>query len=114
MNIGEGLRCGMSLSHPLHETIDDALLAGAVELDRQLVAVDGRDVAVAEFLVKDAVAEREGGDSTGRLRHQLALDGERQATRAATPLPNPSPRGGRGHGILAVTRFGLHIVVDVA
>jgi hypothetical protein len=31
------------------------LLAGLVELDGQLVAVDGGDVAVAEFLVEDAV-----------------------------------------------------------
>jgi hypothetical protein len=44
-------------SHPLDKTIHHAFLAGAVELDRQLVAVDRGDVAVAEFLVKDAVAE---------------------------------------------------------
>jgi hypothetical protein len=44
-------------SHPLDKTIDHALLAGAVELNRQLVAVDRGDVAVAEFLMKDAVAE---------------------------------------------------------
>jgi hypothetical protein len=45
------------LSHPLDKTIHHALLAGAVELNRQLVAVDRGDVAVAEFLVEDAVAE---------------------------------------------------------
>jgi energy-converting hydrogenase Eha subunit C len=44
-------------SHPLDKTIDHALLAGAIELDRQLVAVDRGDVAVAEFLMEDAVAE---------------------------------------------------------
>ena len=48
-----------ALSHPLHKTIHHALLAGLVELNRQLVAVDGGDVAVAEFLVEDAVAEGE-------------------------------------------------------
>jgi hypothetical protein len=36
-------------SRPLHETIHHPLLPGLVELDRQLVAVDGDDVAVAEF-----------------------------------------------------------------
>ena len=46
------------VSHPLHKTIHHPLLPGAgVELDRQLVAVDGADVAVAEFLVEDAVAD---------------------------------------------------------
>ena len=50
-------RCAACLfSNPLHEAIHHALLAGLVELDGQLVAVDGDDVAVAEFLVEDAVA----------------------------------------------------------
>ena len=46
-------------SRPLHKTIHHPLLPRPVELDRQLVAVDRGDVAVAEFLVEDAVAERE-------------------------------------------------------
>src|SRR6185437_4560742 len=33
-------------SHPLHKTIHHALFAGFVEVDRQLVAIDGDDVAV--------------------------------------------------------------------
>jgi hypothetical protein len=45
-----------SPSHPLHKTIHHALFAGPVELDGQLVAIDGGDVAVAEFLLEDAVA----------------------------------------------------------
>ena len=49
---------GHLFSHPLDITIHHALFAGAVELDGQLVAVDRGDVAVAEFLVKDAVADR--------------------------------------------------------
>ena len=82
-------------SHPLHKTIHHALFAGAVERDRQLVAVDGGDVAVAEFLVEDAVAQREGGDRTGRFRHQLAFDGERQAAGAAgAALLAGAPGGG--------------------
>jgi hypothetical protein len=71
-------------SRPLHETIHHALLAGLVELNGQLVAVDGGDVAVAEFLMEDAVAEGEGGDGAGRFGDQLALDGERQAAGAGT------------------------------
>ena len=43
-------------SHPFHETIHHALFAGRVELHRQLIAVDRGDVAVAEFLMEDAVA----------------------------------------------------------
>jgi hypothetical protein len=73
-----------SRSHPLHKTIHYALLAGLVELNRQLVAVDGGDVAVAEFLVEDAVAEGEGGDGAGRLGDELAFDGQRQAAGAGT------------------------------
>jgi hypothetical protein len=38
-----------------------------VEGDGQLVAVDRGDVAVAEFLVEDAVAQCEGGDGAGGL-----------------------------------------------
>jgi hypothetical protein len=43
--------------NPLHETIHHALFAGLVEGNGQLVAVDGGDVAVAEFQVENAVAE---------------------------------------------------------
>src|SRR5690606_7643341 len=58
------------------EAVEHALLAGLVEIDGQLVAVDAGDVAVAEFLVEDAVADLEGGGHVGhRLRHQLAVDG---------------------------------------
>ena len=69
-------RIGCESSHPLDEAIHHALLAGLVERDGELVAVDGGDVAVAEFLVKHAVADGEGGDGAGRFRDQLALDGE--------------------------------------
>src|SRR5689334_9993724 len=91
-------------SHPLDETIHHPLLAGAVELDGQLVAVDRGDVAVAEFLMKDAVAERERRNRAGRFGDQLAFDGERHAARRATakgtPLPDrfairPPPQGRR-------------------
>ena len=37
------------------------------------------DVAVAEFLVKDALADREVGDGAGGFGDELAFDGERKA-----------------------------------
>jgi hypothetical protein len=40
---------GLIPSHPLHKTIHHALFARLVEADRQSVAVDRGDVAVAEF-----------------------------------------------------------------
>jgi len=47
-------------SHPLDEGVDDALLAGLVKLDGELVAVDMRHIAVAELLVKYPITQREG------------------------------------------------------
>ena len=40
---------GSAPSHPLHKTIHHAFFPRLVEADGQLVAVDGGDVAVAEF-----------------------------------------------------------------
>src|SRR5262249_31195469 len=82
------------------------LLASLVELDRELVAVDRGDVAVAEFLVKDAVADRELGNGAGRLGNELAFDGERQAAarlaaRARATAP-PLPRCGAIHRFLPI------------
>src|SRR3954451_15663130 len=65
--------------HPLHETIDHLLLAGLLERDRQLVAVDLHHVAVAEFLVKHAVVEREFRNGAGGFRDQFAFDDHRAA-----------------------------------
>jgi len=50
----------LAFSHPLHKTIHHPFLPGPIELDGQLVAVDRGDVAVAEFLVENAVAEIKG------------------------------------------------------
>src|SRR5687768_7544972 len=62
----------------LDEAVEHLLLAGLVEVDGELVAFDGRDVAVAEFLVEHPVAELEGGGRVGNgFRDQLALDGAR-------------------------------------
>ena len=71
-------RRGVSLTiaglGPLHKTIHHLLLAGLFERDRELVAVDLDHMAVAEFLVEDAVVQREFRDRAGRFRDQLALD----------------------------------------
>src|SRR5262245_38551574 len=60
-------------SHPFHKTVDHLLLAGLLEGDGELVAIDLHDMAVAELLVEDAVIQREFGNRGG-FRHQLALD----------------------------------------
>src|SRR5579883_1177393 len=69
------------VSRPAHEAVHHPLLAGLVERDGELIALDPDHVAVAEFLVKHAIADRKGRDRPGRFRHQLALDGERRAHR---------------------------------
>ena len=91
-------------SHPLDKTIHDPLLPGPIELDGQLVAVDGGDVAVAEFLVEDAVAERERRNGAGGFGDQLAFDGERQA-RPRDALVAGAP--GRGRGGVVVAGAGI-------
>jgi hypothetical protein len=68
-----------ALSNPLHKTIHHPLLPGPIELNRQLVAVDGTDVAVAEFQVEDAVADGKRRDGAGGFGDQFAFDGERDA-----------------------------------
>src|SRR3982075_2000109 len=97
----------MSRSHPFHEAVDHTLFAGLVERDGELVAVDGGDVAVAELLVKHALADREIGDRAGGLGDQLALDGEgkaraRAAAAEAAGLPGPSLFGRRADVVHAV------------
>ena len=92
-------------SHPPHKAIHHPLLPRLVELDRQLVAVDGDDVAVAEFLVEDAVAGRKGRGGAGGFGDEFAFDGQRDAgfgaripwalTRA---FGAPSPEWGEGRG----------------
>ncbi len=50
---------GRGPSRRLHETVQNTFLAGAVEIDGQLVALDTGDIAIAEFEVKDPVADLE-------------------------------------------------------
>src|ERR1700736_5664070 len=86
--------------HPLHEAIHHALLAGLVELDGELVAVDRGDVAVAELEVEHAVADREGGNRAARAGGELALDGERGAGLRATTRSRPGGRRSALPGIV--------------
>src|ERR1700704_5135123 len=102
---------GRTFLHPLHEAIHHALLAGLVELDGELVAVDRGDVAVAELDVEHAVADREGGNRAGRARDQLALDGERggawpRALRRAGARLASVHAGSRSAGRRALVRGG--------
>src|SRR5690606_35428905 len=58
----------------IDEAVDHPLAARLVEVDRQLVAVDLGDVAIAELLVKDALALLERRGLTSRGGDQLTLD----------------------------------------
>src|SRR4249920_2385735 len=73
-------------SRPLDETIHHLLLAGFLEGDRELVAVDLDDVAVAEFLVKHAVIQVEFRGGAGGFRDQLAFDDQGRALVARETL----------------------------
>src|SRR5664279_4835390 len=70
---------GGGLLHPLHKTIDHLLLAGLLEGDGELVAVDLHHLAVTEFLVEYAVGGRELRNRAGGFCHQFAFDGHRAA-----------------------------------
>src|SRR5665647_2491755 len=60
--------------NPLHETIDDLLLAGLLEGDGELVAVDLHHMAVAELLVTHPDVQREFRSGAGGFCDQLAFD----------------------------------------
>ena len=58
----------------LHKTIHHPLFPRLVEGDGELVAGHRDHVAVAEFLVKHALADGEEGRGAGGFGDQLALD----------------------------------------
>src|SRR5687767_317841 len=97
-----------SRSRPLDEAVEDAFLAGLVEVDGELVAVHPDDLAIAEFLVENALARGEGAGTLGIARHELALNDARGGAQAAAHLIGllgalPSRRGivvGEGGGIV--------------
>src|SRR5215470_679607 len=92
--------------------VSHLLLAGLVELDRQLVAVDHDHVAVAELLVKHAVAHGKLGAGAGRLGDQLALDGERAGAAGAGEAAHALDGRARARGIRVVAR--RHVLVILA
>src|SRR3954466_4228969 len=65
--------------YPLHKTIDHLLLPCLLERDGELVAVDLHHLAVAEFLVEDAVVQGKFRYRAGGLCDQFAFDGHRTA-----------------------------------
>src|SRR5688572_21996729 len=75
-------------SNPLDEAIHHLLAAGLVEIDRQLIAVDLRDMAIAEFLMKHARADLQPRALHGAGGDERAVDGDR--------LPRPRVRGCSG------------------
>src|SRR6267142_2357680 len=87
-----GLRVVTPL-RPLHETIDHFLLPGLLERDGELVAVDLHHVAVAEFLVKHAIVEREFRNRAGGFGDQLAFDHHRSALVAREAAGRFTARG---------------------
>lgn len=75
-----------SLTHPFHKPVQHPLLPRLVEINRELVAINRRNVAVAELEVEDAVADRVGGGRAGGLGDEFAFDGG--AARAALAVGN--------------------------
>src|ERR1700761_6532239 len=108
-------------SGPLHETVHHLLLAGLVEGDSELVAVDLDDVAVAELLVEHAVVEAEFRYGTRGFRDQLALDDHRGAlvAREAAEIAAakgiaPRTRKRRLRFVEAAARLRLSLAVAAA
>src|SRR5215472_4225595 len=82
-------------------------------MDGQLVAVDRGDVAVSEFEVEHAVADREGRRSPGRARDELALDGKRRgASRAPTEASATAAQPAGWHAV--VDEVGLRFLLEAA
>src|SRR6476659_3541293 len=52
-------------SWPLDERVEDPFLAGLVEVDGELVALDRRHPAIAELLMEDAFADTVRGRRAG-------------------------------------------------
>src|SRR6476620_1027102 len=65
-----------SRSGSLDERIDHLLLPGLVEIDGELVAVDMRHVAIAEFLVKHSDADLDPRAFGRARRDQRPVDGD--------------------------------------
>src|SRR5216683_3234097 len=100
--VGSRLSPGLRLeaSRALDKGVHDLLVAGVLEIDRQLVVLDGAHGAVAEFLVEHPVADGKAADLADFLpavRSAGALDQERAPRIARVPrlLPCGTPTGRR-------------------
>src|SRR5471032_1755751 len=84
----------VSLSRPLHEAVDDLLLAGLLEGDGELVALDAGHLAVAELDVEHPFAALV--DAGPRLVdcHQPALAVDHLAATVALDRPRPGGHAG--------------------
>src|SRR5205823_14783066 len=88
-------------SGALDKGVHDLLVAGMLEIDVEPVVLDLADRAVAEFLVKRAVADREAADLWHFLAaqwHARAFDQQRLAAGAAhlRLVPGAAPTRRRG------------------
>src|SRR5690606_10637326 len=94
------------------ETVQDALAAGLLEVDLELVALDAGDGAIAEFGVEDAHADgdvatagiAEADRAGARLDDAGRGRGEAAAPRGA--LPARTARAGAGEAALGPQRVG--------
>ena len=79
-------------SRSFDKAVHHLLLAGLVEGDGELVAVNLHDMAIAEFLVENAVMKRKLRNRAGGLCHQLALDAIQKRIAARTTVANACTR----------------------
>src|SRR5215813_2359644 len=63
----------------LDETVHHPLAPGLFKVDRELVAVDIGDAAVAELLMENALPRRVAGGRRRRCGHEFAVERERRA-----------------------------------
>src|SRR3954469_24291710 len=84
---------------PLDKGVHNMLVAGLLEIDCELVVLDGPHRPVAEFLVEHAVADREAADPLdlpAAPRRRGALDQKRPARRLClVPIGTPAWRDAR-------------------
>src|SRR6266851_627745 len=101
--VGSRLSPGLRLeaSRALDKGVHYLLVAGVLEIDRQLVVLDRAHGAVAEFLVEHAVADGKAADLADFLaarRRAAAFDQERRPpciARIARVFPRGPPAGRR-------------------
>src|SRR5690606_9261332 len=81
-NVAQGKRTNGRTSPALDEAVEHFFRPGLLEIDGELVALDGGDGAVAEFQVKHPLAQSIGRGRTGGAGDQFAVDGQGSGTLA--------------------------------